>query len=255
MSDFVIVSRASLHKIEYTIQPIHNTRVSMDSENFNNHHGTSTAFLTNFTKTVKLTKTLIACHYWRWNSFSCDYFNKSWKLLESGFPDRYFGRSMWDRKPYCELSSHSLHHACACTCNGIHEISEHGVSEFGHMESREVKVKKKKSNSVVKVRVHSKTSLASPCHDNSWRTCKKPWAPLLRDHAFPNKTNESSNASLQVDAASFRIKFRPEIGQIAAKEILAKFWTKFLCISWNLSAQLISSKTFGRFFLAVTLKM
>ena len=105
----------------------------MDSENFNNHHGTSTAFLTNFTKTVKLTKTLIACHYWRWNSFSCDYFNKSWKLLESGFPDRYFGRSMWDRKPYCELSSHSLHHACACTCNGIHEISEHGVSEFGHM--------------------------------------------------------------------------------------------------------------------------
>ena len=33
---------------------------------------------------------------------------------------------------YCELSSHSLH-ACACTCNGIHEISEHGVSEFGHM--------------------------------------------------------------------------------------------------------------------------
>ena len=105
----------------------------MDSENFNNHHGTSTAFLTNFTKTVKLTKTLIACHYWRWNSFSCDYFNKSWKLLESGFPDQYFGRSMWDRKPYCELSSHSLHHACACTCNGIHEISEHGVSEFGHM--------------------------------------------------------------------------------------------------------------------------
>ena len=99
----------------------------MDSENFNNHHGTSTAFLTNFTKTVKLTKTLIACHYWRWNSFSCDYFNKSWKLLESGFPDRYFGRSMWDRKPYCELSSHSLHHACACTCNGIHEISKHGV--------------------------------------------------------------------------------------------------------------------------------
>ena len=128
----MIVSRASLHKIEYTIQPIHNTRVAMDSENFNNHHGTSTAFLTNFTKTVKLTKTLIACHYWRWNSFSCDYFNKSWKLLESGFPDRYFGRSMWDRKPYCELSSHSLH-ACACTCNGIHEISEHGVSEFGHM--------------------------------------------------------------------------------------------------------------------------
>ena len=104
----------------------------MDSENFNNHHGTSTAFLTNFTKTVKPTKTLIACHYWRWNSFSCDYFNKSWKLLESGFPG-YFGRSMWDRKPYCQLSSHSLHHACACTCNGIHEISEHGVSEFGHM--------------------------------------------------------------------------------------------------------------------------
>ena len=106
----------------------------MDSENFNNHHGTSTAFLTNFTKTVKLTKTLIACHYWRWNSFSCDYYKKSWKLLESGFPDQYFGRSMWDRKPYCELSSYSLH-ACACTwhCNGMHEISEHGVSEFGHM--------------------------------------------------------------------------------------------------------------------------
>ena len=114
----MIVSRASLHKIVYTIQPIHNTRVSMDSENFNNHHGTSTAFLTNFTNTVKLTKTLIACHYWRWNSFSCDYFNKSWKLLESGFPDRYFGRSMWDRKPYCELSSHSLH-ACACTCTFV----------------------------------------------------------------------------------------------------------------------------------------
>ena len=70
------------------------------------YHGTPTAFLTNFTKTVKLTKTPIACHFWRWNSFSCDYFIKSWKLLESGFPDRYFGRSMLDCKPYCEQSSH-----------------------------------------------------------------------------------------------------------------------------------------------------
>ena len=72
----------------------------------NDYHGTPTAFLTNFTKTVKLTKTPIACHFWRWNSFSCDYFIKSWKLLESGFPDRYFGRSMLDCKPYCEQSSH-----------------------------------------------------------------------------------------------------------------------------------------------------
>ena len=34
----------------------------------NDYHGTPTAFLTNFTKTVKLTKTPIACHFWRWNS-------------------------------------------------------------------------------------------------------------------------------------------------------------------------------------------
>ena len=74
--------------------------VSMESAMFNDHHGTPTAFLTNFTKTVTLTKTPIACHYWRWNSFSCDYFKKSWKLLESGFPDRYFGRSMLDCKPH-----------------------------------------------------------------------------------------------------------------------------------------------------------
>ena len=36
--------------------------VSMESAMFND---TPTAFLTNFTKTVKLTKTPIACHYWR----------------------------------------------------------------------------------------------------------------------------------------------------------------------------------------------
>ena len=30
----------------------------------------------------------------------------SCKLMESGFPDRYVGRSMSDCKPYCEQSSH-----------------------------------------------------------------------------------------------------------------------------------------------------
>ena len=99
----MIISRASLHKIEHTIQAHIHTCISA---NFKDHHGTPTAFLTNFTKTVKLTKTLIACNYWRWNSFSCDYFKKSWKLLESGFPDRYFGRSMWDRKPYYIVNCH-----------------------------------------------------------------------------------------------------------------------------------------------------
>ena len=70
----------------------------MESAMFNDHHGTPTLFLTNFTKTVKLTKTLITCHSRGWNSFSCDYFKKSRKLLESGFPDRYFWRSMLDCK-------------------------------------------------------------------------------------------------------------------------------------------------------------
>ena len=95
---------ASQDKAHHTAHNI--IHVSMESAIFNDHHGTPTAFLMNFTKPVKLTKTLIAYHYWRWNSFSCDYFKKSWKLLESGFPDRYFGRSMLDCKPYCEQSSH-----------------------------------------------------------------------------------------------------------------------------------------------------
>ena len=50
----------------------------------------------NFTKTVKLTKTPITCHYRGWNSFSCDHFKKSRKLLESGFPYRYFWSCMLD---------------------------------------------------------------------------------------------------------------------------------------------------------------
>ena len=93
----------------------------------NDYHGTPTAFLTNFTKTVKLTKTPIACHFWRCNSFSCDYFIKSWKLLESGFPDRYFGRSMLDCKPYCEQSSHRYRMYCIATCNAwdVHSTAVH----------------------------------------------------------------------------------------------------------------------------------
>ena len=62
---FVIVFRASLHKMErrsQTTQPICIIHVSMESAMFNDHHGTPTAFLTNFTKTVKLTETPIACH-------------------------------------------------------------------------------------------------------------------------------------------------------------------------------------------------
>ena len=141
----MIVSRASLHKIEHTIQAHIHVHTCI-SANFKDHHGTPTAFLTNFTKTVKLTKTLIACNYWRWNSFSCDYFKKSWKLLESGFPE---SRSIFWKKhvrPQAILWTVIAQPAClhmhinACIWDLHGElptarklISEHGVSEFGHM--------------------------------------------------------------------------------------------------------------------------
>ena len=53
---------------------------------------------------------------------SCDYFIKSWKLLESGFPDRYFGRSMLDCKPYCEQSSHMYWLHCTCNAWDVHSV-------------------------------------------------------------------------------------------------------------------------------------
>ena len=76
---------------------------------FNENHGTPTAFLTNFTKMVKLTKTPIACHYWEMKQlFMWLLQKKSWKLLESGFPDRYFGKSIAQVHMYCIV----MHEIC-----------------------------------------------------------------------------------------------------------------------------------------------
>ena len=71
--------------------------VSMESAMFNDHHGTPTAFLTNFTKIVKLTETPkkhVTVRDETASDVTTCTSKKSWKLLESGFPDRYFGRSM-----------------------------------------------------------------------------------------------------------------------------------------------------------------
>ena len=67
-----LILRADITQMErhsHTAQPICNTCIN----GIYNHHGTPTLFLMNFTKTVKLTKTPITCHYRGWNSFSCDH--------------------------------------------------------------------------------------------------------------------------------------------------------------------------------------
>ena len=101
---------------------------SMESQKFNNHHGTLAHFLTIFTKTVKLTKTQIACWYRRWNSLIWDCFKKCFCILESWFPGRLFGKSMFDCKLklcthcnalVCVVMHVKLHTSMGFECNSL----------------------------------------------------------------------------------------------------------------------------------------
>ena len=91
-----------------TAQPICNTCIN----GIYNHHGTPTLFLMNFTKTVKLTKTPITCHYRGWNSFSCDHLKNHENYWKVDFQINMFGvaclelhvRTVFIARPYCNAS-------------------------------------------------------------------------------------------------------------------------------------------------------
>ena len=85
-----LMLRADITQMErrlHTAQPIYNTCI----HGIYNHHGTPTLFLTNFTKTVKLTKTPITCHYRGWNSFSCDHLQNHENYWKVDFQINIFG--------------------------------------------------------------------------------------------------------------------------------------------------------------------
>ena len=126
----------------------------------------ATLFLMNFTKTVKLTKTPITCHYRGWNSFSCDHFKKSRKLLESGFPDQCFWSCMLD----CRNTFWTVFIAQTCMyCNACKAVYKHEI--FGQTFSRKLDYQHVHCNRKLPNNAFNVTLMNSHCLTKTSKQC------------------------------------------------------------------------------------